>query len=112
MRTVGVTGTNGKTTTTTFAAAALACVRAPVALITTLGMSAVDAAGRIERLDAADSFAGFRDALRIVAERGGTFAAIETTSESLADGFARRAPCDVAVFTNLTRDHLDAHGSA
>jgi UDP-N-acetylmuramoyl-L-alanyl-D-glutamate--2,6-diaminopimelate ligase len=37
--------------------------------------------------------------------------AVETTSKALSEGFARRWPADVAVFTNLTRDHLDVHGS-
>jgi UDP-N-acetylmuramoyl-L-alanyl-D-glutamate--2,6-diaminopimelate ligase len=45
-------------------------------------------------------------------ERGGRHAAVELTSEALAQGFARAWPCRVGVFTNLTHDHLDAHGSA
>jgi UDP-N-acetylmuramoyl-L-alanyl-D-glutamate--2,6-diaminopimelate ligase len=44
-------------------------------------------------------------------DRGGRFAAIELTSEALARGFVRAWPCHVGVFTNLTHDHLDAHGS-
>ncbi|MDB4998639.1 MAG: murE, partial [Myxococcaceae bacterium] len=44
--------------------------------------------------------------------RGGRLAAIELTSEALARGFAQSWPCRVGVFTNLTHDHLDAHGSA
>ena len=38
-------------------------------------------------------------------------AAIEVTSEALAKGFAKRWRFDIGVFTNLTRDHLDAHGT-
>jgi UDP-N-acetylmuramoyl-L-alanyl-D-glutamate--2,6-diaminopimelate ligase len=34
---------------------------------------------------------------------------VETTSKALAAGFARHWPADVAVFTNLTRDHLDLY---
>jgi len=37
--------------------------------------------------------------------------ALEVTSKALAAGLARRWPPHVAVFTNLTRDHLDMHGS-
>ncbi len=38
--------------------------------------------------------------------------ALEVTSLALSDGFARRWPPSVAVFTNLTRDHFDYHGTA
>jgi len=50
--------------------------------------------------------------MRACLDRGGRFAAAEMTSEALALGFAKAWPCQVAVFTNLTRDHLDSHGSA
>ena len=54
---------------------------------------------------------GFLATMRAAAERGGRYAAIELTSEALARGFARVWPCGVGVFTNLSHDHLDAHGS-
>ncbi|AUX46422.1 hypothetical protein SOCE26_079280 [Sorangium cellulosum] len=105
--TVGVTGTNGKTTTTTLVAAALARLGGPVARVTTLGSFLDD-----ERLDVPFDHAGFVETMRRCLDRGGRRAAIELTSEALALGFARAWPCRVGVFTNLTRDHLDAHGSA
>ena len=58
------------------------------------------------------TYAGFLAAMHACFERGGRHAAIELTSEALAAGFARAWPCRVGVFTNLTHDHLDAHGSA
>jgi UDP-N-acetylmuramoyl-L-alanyl-D-glutamate--2,6-diaminopimelate ligase len=54
---------------------------------------------------------GFLAAMRTLHARGGRDAAIELTSEALGMGFARAWPCKVGVFTNLTHDHLDAHGS-
>jgi UDP-N-acetylmuramoyl-L-alanyl-D-glutamate--2,6-diaminopimelate ligase len=102
-----VTGTNGKTTTTAFVAAALGALARPVARITTVGKYVGD-----EKLDVPATHAGFVETMRRCRERGGHLAAIELTSEALALGFARAWPCRVAVFTNLTRDHLDAHGSA
>jgi len=49
--------------------------------------------------------------MRTCFDQGGTHAAIELTSEALAYGFIRAWPCKVGVFTNLTHDHLDAHGT-
>jgi UDP-N-acetylmuramoyl-L-alanyl-D-glutamate--2,6-diaminopimelate ligase len=104
--TVGVTGTNGKTTTTAWVAAALRAVSKPVARATTVGFFLDDDEIPIEK-----SYDGFIDGLRRCFEAGGTHAAIELTSEALAQGFARAWPCTVGVFTNLTHDHLDAHGT-
>lgn len=104
--TVGVTGTNGKSTTTTFVAAALATFGTPVVRITTLGFFVDD-----ERLEVEKSYDGFLETMRIGRDRGAKYAAIELTSEALARGFAKAWPCRVGVFTNLSHDHLDAHGS-
>ena len=108
LRTVGVTGTNGKTTTTTLLAAALGAVARPVAWVTTLGFYLDDK----EQLDVSKSEAGFLEVMRRARDSGGKYAAIEYTSEALARGYAKTWPAEVAAFTNLTHDHLDAHGSA
>ena len=107
LTTVGVTGTNGKTSTTRLTAACLARLARPVAQVTTLGAFLDD-----EPFAATSDFDGFMSAMQAGATRGGRFAAVETTSEALALGFASAWPCAVGIFTNLTRDHLDAHGSA
>jgi UDP-N-acetylmuramoyl-L-alanyl-D-glutamate--2,6-diaminopimelate ligase len=105
--TVGVTGTNGKTTTTAWIAAALRRLASgPVARATTVGFYIDDEEQQTEK-----TYAGFVEAMQRCHERGGRYAAIELTSEALASGFARAWPSDVGVFTNLTHDHLDAHGS-
>ncbi|TKD03842.1 Mur ligase family protein [Polyangium fumosum] len=104
--TVGVTGTNGKTTTTTFLAAALARLARPVLRVTTLGAFLDD-----EPLPFPTTHDIFLDAMRRGFEQGARHAAVEATSEALALGFAKAWPISLAVFTNLTRDHLDAHGS-
>lgn len=106
LHSVGVTGTNGKTTTTTWLAYALAdrpraCVR-----MTTLG-TFVDA----ERIPAERTYAGMLGALRYALDRGARFVAMEMTSEALSKGYAKAWPCKVAVFTNLSHDHLNTHGS-
>ncbi len=104
--TVGVTGTNGKTTTTSWIAAALTAPGAPVVRATTLGFFLDD-----EPLAHEKSYDGFLAAMREGLDRGARFACIELTSEALAQGFARAWPCAVGVFTNLSHDHLDAHGT-
>ncbi len=104
--TVGVTGTNGKTSTTRWTAACLARVARPVAQTTTLGSYLDDVP-----FEGTRDFEGFLAAMRAALDRGGRFAAIELTSEALARGFAQAWPCSVGVFTNLTHDHLDSHGS-
>ena len=108
---VGITGTNGKTTTTAWVAAALRRLAAskgvgPVARATTVGFFLDD-----EPVVREKSYTGFVDGMRACFERGGRYAAVELTSEALAKGFARAWQCNVGVFTNLTHDHLDAHGS-
>jgi UDP-N-acetylmuramoyl-L-alanyl-D-glutamate--2,6-diaminopimelate ligase len=104
--TVGVTGTNGKTTTTTMIAALLAARSKPVTSITTLG-SFLDGVA----IEVPSGFAGLLAAMRAGHEKGGSAAAVEFTSEALARGVAQHWPSDVAVFTNLSHDHLDAHQS-
>jgi UDP-N-acetylmuramoyl-L-alanyl-D-glutamate--2,6-diaminopimelate ligase len=104
VRTVGVTGTNGKTTTTTWIAAALATIARPVARITTVGFFLDD-----QEIDVPKTHHGSLELVRRAEALGGRFCAIEYTSESLARGYAQLWPAEVAAFTNLTHDHLDAH---
>ncbi len=101
---VGVTGTNGKSSTTTWIAALLARKYAPVARATTLGYYLDD-----ERLDYPFDFDGFAAALGEAHRRGARACALEVTSEALQHGFAKVWPFRVGVFTNLTHDHLDVH---
>ncbi|WP_170319646.1 Mur ligase family protein [Polyangium spumosum] len=104
--TASVTGTNGKTTTTTFLAAALGRLARPVLRVTTLGVFLDDTP-----LPFSASHDAFLECMRRGFEAGARHAAVEATSEALAFGFAKAWPISVAVFTNLSRDHLDAHGS-
>ena len=104
---MGVTGTNGKTTTTAMVASALAQHTRPVPRVTTVGNYLDD-----ERLDVAADFDGFVETMRRGRDEGARFAAIELSSEALALGFMRRWPCQIGVFTNLSHDHLSSHRSA
>src|SRR4029077_5061147 len=104
LTTVGITGTNGKTSTTRWIAACLGRLGRPVAQVTTIGAFLDDL-----QVDAAPDFGGFLATMRAGLDRGARFAAIELTSEALARGSACAWPCAVGIFTNLTHDHLDAH---
>ena len=103
---VGVTGTNGKTSTTAMIAGLLGELARPVARVTTVGAFLDE-----ERQDVPAHYAGFLQTLQRCLARGGRYAALEFTSEALALGFAKAWPCRVAAFTNLSLDHSDAHGS-
>src|SRR4051812_13682224 len=103
---VGVTGTNGKTSTTAMIAALLGELARPVARVTTVGAFLDE-----ERQEVPAHYAGFLETLQRCLARGGRYAALEFTSEALALGFAKAWPCRVAAFTNLSLDHSDAHGS-
>ncbi|MBK6464234.1 MAG: hypothetical protein IPF92_25020 [Myxococcales bacterium] len=103
--TIGVTGTNGKTTTTTLLAAALRTLGRSTLAVTTVG-SFLDG----QALPDADRRASWEQRLAELGARGGA-AALELTSDALANGLAERLRCRIAVFTNLSRDHLHSHGT-
>lgn len=107
LRTCGVTGTNGKTTTTSMIAACVAASGAPSALLTTVGAWVAG-----EHVTGATPAQEFLATVERAVERHAPILALETTSKALGHGLATRWPPHVAVFTNLTRDHLDHHGSA
>lgn len=104
----GVTGTNGKTTCAWLLAQALSFVGRPAAYLGTLGSAFQGelVAGEMTTPDAVTvqrQLAGFR-------ERGARNVAMEVSSHGLAQGRVQAVRFDAAVFTNLTRDHLDFHG--
>lgn len=104
--TIGVTGTNGKTSTTLLLGAALAATGRSVLVETTLGYT-LDA----RALDVPRTLEGYFSAFEQAAGAGCRDAAVEVTSQALAQGYAKRWRFDLGVFTNLSRDHLSQHGS-
>ncbi len=105
----GVTGTNGKTSVTQWIAQALGAMQHRCAVIGTLGN------GFPEALDASPNTTPdaitLHSALAGFLARGAQACAMEVSSIGLDQGRVNGAAFDVAVFTNLTRDHLDYHGS-
>ena len=105
---IGVTGTNGKTTCAWLLAQALDALGRPAAYLGTLGASFAGerVAGEMTTPDAITAqrqLAAFRD-------RGARAVAMEVSSHGLVQGRVAAVRFDAAVFTNLTRDHLDFHG--
>lgn len=106
LRTVGVTGTNGKTSTTQMVAHLLGAISAPILKKTTLGCWIDE-----EKLSESKDLRGYLQSFGRLAERQGTHAAVEVTSQALSIGYAKFWRFDVGIFTNLSHDHLNAHGS-
>ncbi|MHB9089858.1 MAG: UDP-N-acetylmuramoyl-L-alanyl-D-glutamate--2,6-diaminopimelate ligase, partial [Chloroflexota bacterium] len=111
VRVVGVTGTDGKTTTSTLVAAILEASGYPTGLLTTvaarIGSEEMDTGLHTTTPDPLD----FHSYLAAMVERGMTYAVIETTSHGLDQDRTLGAEYDVAVVTNITREHLDYHGT-
>lgn len=104
--TLGVTGTNGKTST----AWMLEHVLQTGDYRTYLASTIVDRAGS-EVMAPPETFQALADRIGGLARSGTTAFVLECTSHALARGFATLLSFDVAIFTNLTRDHLDQHVS-
>ncbi len=108
---VGVTGTNGKTTTTYLAAAALEAVGWPTALIGTIG---TQVGGEMRPNDIPNTTPGaiaLHGLLRQAVDAGQRAVVIETSSHGLAQERVGSVAYDAAIFTNLSHEHLDFHGT-
>jgi UDP-N-acetylmuramoyl-L-alanyl-D-glutamate--2,6-diaminopimelate ligase len=102
-----VTGTNGKSTVATLLAAIFEAAGRPAGFLGTLGYRFRERtyAGGFTTPEASDLFR----TLRAMRDAGAGAVAMEVSSHALAMGRVAGAAFDVAVFTNLSRDHLDYH---
>ena len=105
----GVTGTNGKTSTVQLIAQALSLHGDTVGTIGTLGAGLYGQHVAGERTTP-DTIAVHR-LLAGMRDQGATHVAMEVSSHALEQGRVDDVAFRVAVFTNLTRDHLDYHGT-
>ena len=106
---VGITGTNGKTTTAFLVEAGLRAAGYATGVIGTTGIRLGDTSVPSARTtpEAPDLHA----LLGVMRERGIDAVAMEVSSHALALGRVDGLTFDIAVFTNLSRDHLDFHGT-
>jgi UDP-N-acetylmuramoyl-L-alanyl-D-glutamate--2,6-diaminopimelate ligase len=104
---IGVTGTNGKTTTTHLIEFFLLQANLPAALFGTLYTRWP---GFQETANHTTPFANeLQASLAEAVAAGNEYAVMEVSSHALAQGRVQECPFRVSVFTNLTRDHLDYH---
>jgi UDP-N-acetylmuramoyl-L-alanyl-D-glutamate--2,6-diaminopimelate ligase len=100
LATVGITGTNGKTTTAALMASIFDGAGSPCGVVGTLhGTRTTPEAPELQAM-----LQGFREA-------GKTAAVLEVSSHALAMHRVDGTEFDAVVFTNLGHDHLDLHGS-
>ncbi|MBM4189705.1 MAG: UDP-N-acetylmuramoyl-L-alanyl-D-glutamate--2,6-diaminopimelate ligase [Betaproteobacteria bacterium] len=105
---IGITGTNGKTSCSHWIAEALTRVGRKTAIVGTLGNGLVNAMhGSSHTTPDAVTLQGL---LAGFADEGAAALAMEVSSHALDQGRVTGMHFDVAVLTNLSRDHLDYHG--
>lgn len=111
LKVVGVTGTDGKTTTSTLIHAILKADGRKADVITTIsaeiGGESYDTGFHVTTPEAFD----VQRYLHSMVEAGTEIAVLETTSHALDQGRVACVDYDVAVVTNVTHEHLDWHGS-
>lgn len=105
---IGITGTNGKTSVSQMLAQALNQLDQPCGVIGTLG------SGLLSEL--LDHGMTTPDAIQVQAQlarmrdQGARWVSMEVSSHALDQGRVAALSFDLAIFTNLSRDHLDYHG--
>ncbi|WP_414040336.1 UDP-N-acetylmuramoyl-L-alanyl-D-glutamate--2,6-diaminopimelate ligase [Acidithiobacillus sp. M4-SHS-6] len=102
---IGVTGTNGKSSVTRLIAE---LAPQPAMLMGTLGYGPVNAL--VPHANTTPEVVRLWETLALLRDQGAKVIALEVSSHALALGRVAAVPFQVAVFTNLSRDHLDFHG--
>jgi len=108
---VGITGTDGKTTTAGMAVAALEAAGVRTGLVSTaelkIGGVRAGALAHVTTPEAPE----LQQTLRAIRAAGDVAAIVESTSHGLALERVGEIPYDVAILTNLTHEHLEFHGT-
>ncbi len=107
MTLIGVTGTNGKTTTTQFIQSIFRAAGKKSAFLGTLGASVDDRI--IETGHTTPESSDLQSVLADMLSEGVQALAMEVSSHALVQGRSDLSEFDCGVFTNLTQDHLDFH---
>lgn len=106
---IGVTGTNGKTSVTHFIVQMLGFLGEKAGLIGTLGQGRLEHLARTE--NTTPNAVEIQKIFNSIKSEGVNYMACECSSHGIAQHRLNGTLIEVAVFTNLSHDHLDYHGS-
>ena len=108
LRVIGVTGTNGKTTTCFMIWHMLNHAGYKTGLMTTVAYGIDKLKPELNHMTMVDA-STLNRRIREIADAGAEYLVLEVTSHGLAEFRTLGIPFEIAVFTNLTHDHLDYH---
>lgn len=109
LRVLGITGTNGKTSIANWLAQALTTLGEPCGSVGTLGVSFAGVSSSTQ--NTTPDAASVHTILRDLGVAGAKAVAMEVSSHALELHRVAGVRFDAAIFTNLTQDHLDFHGT-
>lgn len=109
LKVIGVTGTNGKSSVTHYIAQALSLTANTCAVIGTLGYGFLP--NLIKTVNTTPDALELQEILFELKNQGAKIIAMEISSHGLVENRVENMLFDTAVFTNLTQDHLDFHGT-
>ena len=110
LKVIGVTGTNGKTSTCFMIWKMLNAAGRKTGLMTTVAWGVDKLENQIEHMTTVDAKT-LNERISKIAEAGAEYLVLEVTSHALAQHRTFGVPIEVAVMTNVTHDHLDYHGT-
>lgn len=108
LKVIGVTGTNGKTTTCFMIWNMLNHAGLRTGLMTTVAYGVDKLKPELNHMTTVDAFT-LNQRIQSIADQGAEYLVLEVTSHALAEFRTTGIPFELAVFTNLTHDHLDYH---
>lgn len=108
LRVIGVTGTNGKTTTCFMIWKMLNNAGQKTGLMTTVAWGVKRLEPELNHMTTVDSRT-LNSRIKAIKEQGAEFLVLETTSHAMEQFRTLGVPIEIAVFTNLTHEHLDYH---